>query len=288
MNSALTPEKRPDKNGKLVTRHVKTGGSDSASGRSIPAPSTVLKEKTVEQTASELLDVLENGTGNAKLDSAYRKWYLGELKNLPSTNALDLAMECVSTPVGAEWVPAFIKEATNRNMEGHELDRLLTVYFSGVEIHEKMREYSPIYGYSNAEQTLTAMYTTMGFAKMKEYDGSLTDDHIKYVKSQVVLEMSGVKSHNFALPHEYYGILSKVKDNIDLIERNAVVLSASEVNKYDTHFGDEMVRISSAVDESGYDPEDVAKFMKERDIRNAERALEMMSTSAQSLSSGVL
>ena len=288
MNSSLTPEKRPDKNGKLVTRHVRTGGTDSASGRGIPAPGPVIKERTVEQAANELLDTLEQATGDGRLDGSYRGWYLQELKKIPSTKVFDLAMECAANPLTAKFVPEFVKEATNRNMDGHELDRLLTVYFSGVELHEKMRAYSAMYNYSNAEQTLYYTYSTMGFANMKQYDDGITEDHIKYLKSSLLLEMKGVKLSNFTLPHEYYGVLSKVKENWDSIERHAQVLSASEINKYDPLLGDEIVNTCAMVDESGIEPDDMADFMKEHGINSVPRALEMMSTSSKPLYSGVL
>jgi hypothetical protein len=62
--SNLTPEKRMDKNGRLVTRHVKGNASDSSTDRSIPAPSASKSRPTSKAGyAKEISEFLLEAAG---------------------------------------------------------------------------------------------------------------------------------------------------------------------------------------------------------------------------------
>lgn len=289
MTSSLTPQKRPDKNGKLVTRHVRTGGTDSASGRAIPSPVTLFKERTVEQAATELLDLLENAEGRAQLKDNFRSWRMSEMEKLPGTRGIDMVSECASNPDTAEIVPGIFKEVLNRSEEPEVMDRRLTFYFSAAGVHHTMKRYSKNRSYADTEQDLNEAYSKMGFDYLKRSGGDLTDENIAVGKTMVIMNMLGCNESNFALPYEYYSVLNAVKDDCERVERCASVLSGSELTeRFSTSFTDEIKSVCDAVESSGYEPEQIADLMWERRVSDVNLALEMMNTSTKPLYSGVL
>lgn len=104
--STLIPEQRPDKNGKIVTRHVKPNAGTGLSGMGIPAPSIAMKEESPSETIERILT--DSGRYSTMQIEDYSLTYLdgkGEktqrvvadaLLNCESDREMDAITKCIT------------------------------------------------------------------------------------------------------------------------------------------------------------------------------------------------
>ena len=278
MNSALTPEKRPDKNGKLVTRHVKTGPSAGLSGRAIPAPQSAgpSREKLTKDIAG-ILNTDPGRRGDMMRESAVRA-----LDKIKDVKVIHEAHDALNDPERARYISKLIDDALS--LDSDSTEGKLKVYCASDDLFRKMEDYG-FQMHSGMYSDFSNLYSTVF---NRDFKGKVTDEHVAYFKVELFAKKMQMSINSYSLPNEYYRELESVKQNFDRIEENIPVLMMAFNNRYDAMYYGEMADICDKVEESGYAAEDIGDLMRDRQIYDVDRALLMMNSSTKPLYSGVL
>jgi hypothetical protein len=289
MTSPLTPQKRPDKNGKLVTRHVKTEASAGRTGVVLPAPTLAPaggKKVSREQIINEVAEIISSPPANPtrftktnSLQSVVAK--LKEFKDDAFISELGAAL---NDPERAQYLKALVDGAFY--YDEPSMENYLKAVLSVDRMFVTMEKYGEQLPFAMASDT-SNLFSEMGF-KDHEFKGEMTDEHIGYFKSTLIAKKLGIQPSGFPVKNIYYKQIELIKDNLDAIVPALPVLVPVMGRDYYKETYADIAEVLERIEESGNSPEDIGDVMMQRHTKDFGLVNEILNNGVKSVSSGVL
>lgn len=283
----LIPEQRPDKNGKLVTRHIKGQVAGSFPAAMMPAPViAVQKEPATEVIRREFR--ASGGMTDEEVDSLL-EFYLegkGERTLGVIADALTSAKSAEATGV-IKSISTVMLEPGAIQLAAHDIDFFLDVskIFPDAGPPTPVRKTISIF-----EDAFTNTYTVARNNRRRKVP--LDIDYLTHAKDfqatvlARVMEVHENTESVFAARDQ----IDHIKENLDLFRRYAHVCreaSLSMHNEGDTHTSHDLLDVCKVVDEHPGNGDAVIALIRERKRFDADEIRITLSTAA-GLSRGVL
>jgi len=295
----LTPEKRLDKNGRLVTKHVKTNTGSSLSNMSVPAPSL-----PVDPRAKNIAMIVEPLRAHStRVGLAQFSMYLESCQS----QTLEAAAEAISSNSEA-FVSQVVSEATRKRNEG-----FLLLVASSANVWTAVASWKADGDGTLSEGAVSDVTNTMWdvYKKMTPYDDMYTlyaslssrdaedfnvEESIESFKLEYLGDRLGIGYHT-RMNRDYYRKLELLSNDLDgvgeamhmLLEINKSLYVLEDGHSVDTVLTSEQVM--SIVGLSKKYPERIGSlvdFIKKRNSYDGDAAEAFLKADAASLSSGIL
>lgn len=290
--SPLHPEKRMDRNGKLVTRHVRDDPAGTRSERQLPAPAVAPTPAPVFDSAEALVAIRHLTVGWRGADSLVR----GHADGLISDATLAAVLDVASADPGSRWLlKEYLDSALQRSRD--ESDACLHAAVRSIHMaavlhsHWRSMRGAAVMDLNNAGSK----------SGMSDYRGEPEEGHVGLFKAYLFAERVGLYPEAYQLKHDYYRAMEQLRQRIDVIEANLPPLAAALPQQF-SHYGvstDEYGEASGltwedvrsaldAVQSSGIDPQEIVDFMAARETADLHEAIALMGQSTAPLREGLL
>jgi hypothetical protein len=303
--SNLVPEKRVNKNGVAVTKHVRPATATTFK-TALPAPALSGSVSTASQTAPAptAADIVELMWQRKKelSDSPRRQPSFGYEQPFIDKFPDELR----------QGIHDFIKTA--KTAETSEIERLITYHsdepnrFSAFintigdvwKIDAALGEYDA----RRSCDKITRMYDSLGLTKFR---GKISEYHFSVIKAEHVASALRLSPKDYSLPHEYYREIEVVRQNIDTIIPAVPVIIASEKSRLSAYVdrisdptlpqpedayrhtkGEDIVEIAEYVQQYPERVEMIVHTIKERGEFDRELIDTMVTSGASAVASGTL
>ena len=289
MNSSLTAQVRPDKNGKLVTRHVKT---DAAGGRTAPSmpvpklasagPKRVTRDELIDEVANIIAAPPANPTRYTKTPSL--RSVMSTLESFEDDSVIELIADAMKDPERSPYTKSLITSSFHYGEPSMEAfmklalntDKIyMTIETYGGDMHAQMNS-----DFSN-------LSASMGF-KNNAFKGPVTDEHVDYFKATLIANKLGIQESAFPIKNVYYRQIEMIKENFDRIVPALPVLVPVLSRDYYKESYDDIANVLGHIETSGHDPKDIGDVMVERHTQDLDLVEEILGNGVKSMSSGVL
>lgn len=289
MNSSLTAQVRPDKNGKLVTRHVKPDAAGGHTASSMPAPKLVsVKSKKVsrETMISEVAEVIAappaNPTRFTKTPSL--RGVTSSLEEFKDDAMIRLVGDTLNDPESSPYLKSLI--ASSFYYDEQNLEAYLKAVISVDGIYSTLSHYGDQMPSALTSDT-SNLFSSMGF-KEREFKGEMTDEHIGYFKATLIANKLGIQPGGYPIKNIYYRQIEMIKEDLDRIVPALPVLVPVLSRDYYKESYDDIANVLERIEASGHDPKDIGDVMIERHTQDFGLVEEILGNGVKSMSSGVL
>jgi hypothetical protein len=296
--SNLTPEKRVDKNGRLVTKHVKTGAVPGANMSSVPAPS--LPETKRKSDPLALLAPVRGVLSQSGIKACSK--FLRECKDSTravATDAVDDKKPFTSEIMGLAVTKVnegFLLVVASSSREWSSIAK----YKMGDSEYLKSGEASNMIGkmwdaYSAmTTYNTTNLYRTLSHEAAEDFnpEESIESFRMEYLGQQLELD-----THT-RTKREYYRSVETLNNDIDgVIDAMPILMGINKnlvvTDQYGYEVGNSLnaEQIMSVVQMSKDYPERIDSlvgFIKQRHTYDEDAVREFLETDATALSSGIL
>lgn len=303
--SNLIPEKRVNKNGVAVTKHVRPA-TTSSSKTALPAPALSGSASTVIQTAPvpTAANIIERMWERKKelSDSPRRQPSFGYEQPFIDKFPDELR----------QGIHDFIKTANTAATS--EIERLITyhsdepnrfsAFINTIDDVWKIDHVRGEYDVRRSCDTITRLYDDLGLVKFR---GEVSEYHFSVIKAEHVASALRFARKNYSLPHEYYREIDVIRQNIDTIIPAISVLIATENSRVSAYVdrisdstlprpddayrhmtGDELVGVAEYMQQHPERTEMVVATIKERGDFDRELIDTMVASGASAVASGTL
>lgn len=288
MTSSLTPQVRPDKNGKLVTRHIKTDAAAGRTGLVMPAPTLAAPVKKVnrEELINEVAEIVAappaNPTRYTKTPSL--KSVTSSLSEFKDEATIASIGDALNDPESSPFLHSLITSSfyyAEPNLEGF-LKAAISVD----------RMYATIEHYGNQlpsalNSDVSNLFSQMGF-KERDFKGEVTDEHIGYFQATLIANKLGIHERGFPVKNTYYRQIEMIRENMErIVPALPVLVRVMGRDVYKDKYAD-IENVLQYVDASGHAPKDIGDVMLERNTHDFALVKEVLDNGVRSMSSGVL
>lgn len=272
----LTPELRPDKNGKLVTRHVRADSGPSL-GKQLPAPSlsavTAIQESVTPQ---EIADLAEE-----------RGFYLKISKR-----GMDYLAE--HTPETLRNLKRLVQEWPKDDIDqlggvlGFNIKQHALVACTAAVALDARKMFVPD-EYSDPLNTIVRVCTDHSISNM---DVEPDEFHFSLIKADIIGKSIYLESPFRALiPHQRSVFIEQIRSNLDVLEPAAPVIAAignlTGVDEAGQSF-EELMETAALVARHPGRSGDIARIIADRLEYDPDLIEQMMSSQSPSMTSGIL
>lgn len=289
MTSSLTPQVRPDKNGKLVTRHIIADASGGRTGPSMPAPKlgyAPVKETSREEMIDDLAQIICTPPANPN-----RFTVTPSLRSVTSslTEFTDDAMiktvsDAMSDPESSNFLKGLI--ISSFYYEEPKLEGYLKVAISVDKMFATIETYGGQLP-SSLNSDVSNLFSEMGF-KEHEFKDEITDEHVGYFQATLIANKLGIRANRSQIKNVYYKQIDLIRENLDRIVPALPVLVPVLSRDYYKESYNDIVDVLDTIDRSGHDPVDIGNTMIERGTNDFGLVEEILGNGVKSVSSGVL
>lgn len=306
--SNLVPEKRVNKNGVAVTKHVRPAAVPT-SKTALPAPALSGSASTANQTApaptaEDIIDLMWK-----------RKQELSESPRRQPSFGYEKPFIDKFPDELRQGIHDFIRTANNA--EVYEIERLVTYHaqepnrFSAVvNTIDDVRRIDTAgdndypYAARRSCDNITKLYDDLGLDSFK---GEIGEYHFSVIKAERVAASLSLSRRGYSVPHEFYSELEVVRQNLDtIIPALPVILAAEQArgDAYSTRLSDrtqsqnaeayklitgkEIVGIAEYVQQYPERMEIILATIKERGEFDRELIDTMVASGASAVASGTL
>lgn len=288
MTSPLTPQIRPDKNGKLVTRHVKTDAAAGRTAAAMPAPKLAPADSkdTRKQLINEVAEIIASPPANPtrftktnSLQSVKRD--LEEFKDESFVRALG---DALSDPERSRYLKALVDSAFYHDEDNRE--NYLKAVLSVDQMFVTIEKYGGQLPFAMSSDT-SNLFSSMGF-KSHEFREEITDEHISYFQSTLIAQKLGIQPSGFPVKNIYYKQVELIRENLDAIVPALPVLVRTIGSDYSKQTFADIAEVLERIEESVNSPDDIADVMVERQTKDFDLVNEVLNNGVKAVSSGVL
>ena len=279
----LIPEQRPDKNGKLVTRHVKTGGG-SKPATSLPAPAPVAPAKreplaVIEDALAQKLedgDDLQGIVMYLKMSAPITQQIVADaLENYETDEEFDVLYRVINSAID----PGFLQLATSDIKFIVDLSKTVK---TGDTSYPARRAVSVM------ESTFTNKFRSRGTRDSQEYGYT---KHLGMFKAAVIARALEIDD-NVSSDFEEYEQYLHIHENMELLMRhlpacNKVMVGMESHVKGKRATSEEAVAVCRILEEFPDSETLIVDFVEDRKSFD-EQAVRESLTSASALSRGAL
>lgn len=289
MTSPLIPQLRPDKNGKLVTRHVKTDTAGGGAASRIPAPKMMTASKkgpTREQAIDDLAQIISEPPANPTrfTNTPSLRNVTLSLQDFKDDSMFQKITDAMESPESSRFLKGLITAGfyyQEPRLEGYlkaaiDLDSIYTAC-------QKYGDQMP----SQFQSDFSNMFSEMGF-KESEFKGEITDEHIAYMKATMIANKLGIHNSRGMINNIYYKQIESIKDDLDRIVPALPVLVPVLSRDYYKESYSDIVEVMDEMDKLGHDPIDIGDTMAERGLHDLGLVNEILNNGVKAVSSGVL
>ena len=289
MTSPLTAQVRPDKNGKLVTRHVKTDAAAGRTAPSMPAPKltapkdeTVSREELVDEVANIIATPPENPTRYTRTPSA--RSVTESLRDFKDEATIKAVGDAMTDPDANPYLKSLI--ASSFYNEDPNLEGYLKAVISVSEIHATIEHYGSQLP-SGLMSDTSNLFGSMGF-KEREFKGEVTDEHVGYFQATLIANKLGIQPGGYPIKNIYYRQIEMIKADLDRIVPALPVLVPVLSRDYYRESYDDIANVMERIEASGHAPKDIGDVMIERQTQDLDLVEEILGNGVKPMSSGVL
>jgi hypothetical protein len=289
MTTPLTPQVRPDKNGKLVTRHVKTDAVGGRSASSMPAPTLgtatvkkVNRKKMIEDLAQIICE--PPASPNRFTNTPSLRSVTSSLEEFKDDAMIKAVSDAMNDPESSRYLKGLIVSGFYYGED--KLEGYLKVAISVDKMFATMEAYGGQLP-SSLNSDVSNLFSEMGF-KEREFKEEITDEHVGYFQATLIANKLGIRNSRSQINNVYYKQIESIRENMDRIVPALPVLVPVLSRDYYKETYKDIVDVLDTIDRSGHDPVDIGNVMIERGTQDFGLVEEILGNGVKSVSSGVL
>jgi hypothetical protein len=289
MTSSLTPQVRPDKNGKLVTRHIKADASGGRTGASMPAPKlgfAPVKEVSREEMIDDLAQIISEppAVPTRYTNTPSLRSVTSSLTEFKDDAMIKTVSDAMSDPESSKYLKGLI--ISSFYYDESKLEGFLKVAISVDKMFATMEAYGGQLP-SSLNSDVSNLFSEMGF-KEQEFKDEITDEHVGYFQATLIANKLGIRNNRGQINNIYYKQIESIRENLERIVPALPVLVPVLSRDYYKETYKDIVDVLDTIDRSGHDPVDIGNVMIERGTQDFGLVEEILGNGVKSVSSGVL